>query len=221
MKKTMTKLYTILILTLITSSPVFGDLQKLLHDTQKITQEGTTTNMVWWIPSEFWEESLRQNPQLTEEQKKEFIAALHDYTAFVIVNMKAGVFGGMTFKSREEILKNISLTVGDEEIKQIAIEDLSADARSFYTMMKPMMSQMLGQFGEGMEFIIYPNKRDGKLILDAESEGRFSYTSFGDKYDWRLPLGSVIPPKIDPETGEEFPGNYQYNPYTGNKLSKK
>ena len=38
------------------------------------------------------------------------------------------------------------------------------------------------------------------------------------KYDYRLPLGSVLAPRYDPDTGEQFPGNYFFNPYTGTKL---
>lgn len=218
----MNKILTILTLSIIAAiSSHAADIQKLVQDTQKMTQVGTSTNLVWWIPSEFWEETLSQNPQLTDEQKKEFVAALDDYSAFVIVNMKVGVLGGMTFKSREEILKNVSLQVGSMEVDPIPSEELTPDARSFYAMMKPMMGQMLGQFGQGMEFVIYPNKKDGELIINPLKEGSFTYTSFEQKNDWRLPLGSLLPAVWDPETKEVFPGNYKFNPFTGSKLSTK
>ena len=218
----MKKIISILVLSILAFSiSRAADIQKLIQDTQKMTQVGSTTNMVWWIPTEFWQETLRQNPQLTEEQKKEFVAALEDYSAFVIVNMNVGIMGGMTFKEREEILKNVSLQVEGVEVTPIPTEDLSPDARAFYTMMKPMMGQMLGQFGQGMEFIIYPNKKNGELIIDPLKEGSLTYTSFEEQHDWRLPLGSLLPAVWDPETEEVFPGNYKYNPFTGSKLSKK
>ena len=34
----------------------------------------------------------------------------------------------------------------------------------------------------------------------------------------KFPLGSLLKPRIDPVSGESFPGNYGYNPYTGVKL---
>lgn len=218
----MKKLVSTVTLSLIAlSSLKAADIQKLVQDTQQMTQTGTNMNMVWWIPPQFWEETLRQNPQLTEEQKTEFVAALEEYTAFVIVNMEVGVFGGMTFKTREEVLKNISLKVDGAEMSPLASEKLTPDAQAFYTMMKPLMGQMLGQFGQGMEFVVYQNKREGKLMIDPTAEGSFTYTSFGADYEWRLPLGSLLPPAYDPTTGEEFPGNYKYNPFTGAELSTK
>ena len=30
---------------------------------------------------------------------------------------------------------------------------------------------------------------------------------------------SLLPPKFDQDTGEKFPGNYLFNPYTGRKLA--
>jgi hypothetical protein len=40
----------------------------------------------------------------------------------------------------------------------------------------------------------------------------------GTEFKFRLPLGSLLPPKFDPNTHEKFPGNYIYSPYTGSKL---
>ena len=38
-------------------------------------------------------------------------------------------------------------------------------------------------------------------------------------FRYRLPLGSVLPPRFDPNTEETFPGNYNYSPFTGAKLT--
>lgn len=36
---------------------------------------------------------------------------------------------------------------------------------------------------------------------------------------YHLPLGSVLPAVVDPRTGDSFPGNYHFNPFTGEKLT--
>jgi len=59
--------------------------------------------------------------------------------------------------------------------------------------------------------------KDGQ-ILDAKKEGSFTLTCYGREFSWRLPLGSLLPPKFDPETGESFPGNYHFNPFSGREL---
>lgn len=179
-------------------------------------QEGTTLNMVWWIPSAFWEETLKE--QMTGPQRKEFLSVLEEYSVFAVVNADTGVFGGMTPKPRAEIEANTELRVGGSVLPVLQMDQLGADAKNFFTMMKPMMSQMLGQMGEGMEFLVYPNKRDGELIIDPLKEGSFTYKSFDDVFHWRLPLGSLLPPRYDAASGEAFPGNYVFNPYTGAKL---
>lgn len=197
------------------------DMQQLVQDTQRFTQEARVGKMVWWIPSEFWEVTLEQDPGLTKQQKKEFVAALDDYTAFVVTHSTSGTFGGMTNTGRKEIEENIALVVEGNQMLPLTNDEMSPDASAFYAMMKPMMAQMLGQFGQGMEFFIYSNKRKGKLIIDPKAEGTFYFECFGDRYDWRLPLGSLLPPKVDLDTGETFPGNYKFNPFTGSKLIVK
>jgi hypothetical protein len=41
------------------------------------------------------------------------------------------------------------------------------------------------------------------------------------KFTWRLPLPRLLPAKVDPRTGQEFPGDYLFNPYTGESLVVK
>jgi len=207
-------------LSLITSLRAV-EIQNLIQDTQKMTQKGETTNMVWWIPTEFWKESLNQSPGLTPKQIDDFIETLEDYTTFVVVNMNAGPIGGMKFRQRDEIETKISLKVNDKKVRPIPIDELNPDARNLFAMMKPLMGQMLGQFGQGMEFFVYSNKSEDGLLINPLEEGELKFTSFDEEFKWTLPLGSLLPPVIDPETNEIFPGNYKFNPFTGSKLKVK
>jgi hypothetical protein len=87
--------------------------------------------------------------------------------------------------------------------------------------MKPAMAANAGPLGQAMEFIVFPAKADGKPLIDAAQAGTLQVTLYDQTYKWRLPLGSVLPARVDAKTGEEFPGNYQFNPYTGDKLSTR
>jgi len=40
----------------------------------------------------------------------------------------------------------------------------------------------------------------------------------GAELVWHLPLNGMGPSAIDPVNGERFPGNYEFNPYTGARL---
>ena len=61
----------------------------------------------------------------------------------------------------------------------------------------------------------------GTRYLNPRKIGKFSVHLKDKSFNWRLPLASLLQPKIDPETKEAFPGDYNYNPYTGNKLINK
>lgn len=197
------------------------EIQDLIQDTQKLIQKDKRINLVWWIPKEFWQVSLKDNPSLTEAQKKEFVSTLENYTAFAVIVGDVGILGGMNFKTRDEILANIQLKIKNKEINPIAHKDLTPDASNLFASMKPTMENMLGKFGQGMEFVVYKNKDKEKLIIDPKKPGAFIFESFGVEHTWRLPLGSLLPPKFDKESGEMFPGNYNFNPFTGAKLIDK
>jgi hypothetical protein len=106
-------------------------------------------------------------------------------------------------------------------VSPLAPDAVKPMAQAIMAGFKPGIAGMLGSFGQGIEIIMYPGRKDGKLLLDPLQPGGFKYTLFDQTFTWRLPLGSLLPPLHDPKTGEEFPGNYLYNPFTGTKLSGK
>jgi hypothetical protein len=58
-------------------------------------------------------------------------------------------------------------------------------------------------------------------VIDAMQAGTMQVKLFDQSFKWRTPLGSLLPLRVDAKTGEEFPGNYGFNPYTGEKLTTK
>ena len=120
----------------------------------------------------------------------------------------------------DKVREKLSVKIGSDQASlPLATEDLSNDAQTLLAVMKPVFGKMLGDFGKGMELICFKGQDDqGKNLLDPKQKGHF-VVLYGDKaYSWRLPLGSLLPPKYDAETGEQFPGDYEFNPFTGAKL---
>ena len=58
----------------------------------------------------------------------------------------------------------------------------------------------------------------GARIAEATEEGRFSLAIMDQMLHWRTPIGSLVPPKTDPTTGEILSGAWTYSPWTGVKL---
>ena len=85
--------------------------------------------------------------------------------------------------------------------------------------MKPVLVNMLGPMGEHMEFFFFPRtSASGQPIADAKAEGSFRFGVGKDVYDWRLPLGSLLPQKTCPVDGERLSGAWEYCPWHGKKL---
>lgn len=196
-----------------------ADFQRIVQDTQKLARTPSEITLVWWIPSEFWDVVMRDNPSVTEAARTQFIKSLDNYLVIVVVDADVGPMGGLSPKDRAAIESNTQLLVDGVAVSPLALDEMSPDALNFVTMMKPVMENALGQLGKGMEFFVYPNPPRGETRISALKPGRFSYTAFGNKFDWRLPVGSLLPNKVDKKTGEVFPGDYMFNPYTGDALS--
>ena len=183
-------------------------------------QGASQFRLVWWVPTEYWKESFRNVATMTDDQKEEFYHAVDDYIVLVVVDAKISAFGGVNPISRGEILSSLSLSIDQgQQMLPLPDAEVSSDASTIFAMMKPVIANMAGQFGKGMEFIYFKGvDSKGKRLLNPLEGGAFSVTLGESIYKWRLPLGSLLPPNYDGKTGEKFPGNYLYNPFTGDKL---
>lgn len=196
------------------------DLNAFMQETQKMSQKADEMVMVWWIPEEFWRISFAQNPTMTEAQVEEFIKVLRQYTLVVAVEGKVGAFGGITYKSEADIRADIRIKDNERNYyRPLGENKVDADTMNFLSMMKPVFANMLGPMGQNMHFILFPSKsKRGKNIANAKKEGVF-YIELGKReFRWRLPLGSLLPPKTCPTCGEKLSGAYKFCPWDGTKL---
>jgi hypothetical protein len=198
---------------------VEGDIQQILSETQKLQQSNGGFRIVWWIPTDYWRESFKKT-NLSQAQSDAFCKSLDDYIIFAVDDAKVGPMGGITPVPRDQLLPLLSASIGtSKDMKPLDPSQLSPDAKNFLDMMKPAMANMLGQFGSGLEFFCFPAKdANGARLIDPRKEGMLKLTYGSNDYKFRLPLGSLLPPKFDPQTGEQFLGNYIYSPFTGAKL---
>ncbi len=121
----------------------------------------------------------------------------------------------------EDLVAHARFELNGKELLPLDAEKISVGAQTVLATLKPLVSGMLGQFGKGIQFVVYPSKQDNQRLIDPKKPGSFDYTLFDQSFHWRLPLASLLPMKIDPKTKEEFPGNFDFNPYTGGKLSSR
>jgi hypothetical protein len=196
------------------------DMQQLTQDSQRMTTEAGTLSLVWWLPQQWWDAMLGSNPNLTAEGRAKVDATLAPYTIFALVHARGGL-GTLDAATKADMLQHAKLEVAGHAIEPLAPDKVDAGAQALLAAMKPALAGVLGKLGQSIELVVYPNRDGDRTILDAATPGAFTYTFYEQAYAWRLPLGSVLPPKIDAKTGESFPGNYEFNPFTGERLQAK
>jgi hypothetical protein len=215
------KLAVALILALaMTTQARATDLQQLTRETQRMSQASQQLTLVWWMPQVWWEASLSNNVTLSPEGRAQMLAVLDDYMIFAIARAKL-TMATLDARSKSEMLSNARLEIGDKTIDPIAPENLTPGAQAILVSVKPVLAGMMGKVGQSVEMVIYPSKQGDQKLIDPLKPGSFKYTLYEQTFTWRLPLVSLLPPKVDPKTSEEFPGNYEFNPYTGEPLRAK
>jgi hypothetical protein len=214
-----------LMLTLVMAFALTGmaaaaDLQRLTQEAQRIANSGGFVTIVWWMPKEWWEAAMRSSPSITPEGRAQLETVMGEYSIFAISRVRTGLATGEA-TSKADMLSHAKLQIGAEIVEPLSPENVSPGAQAVLAGMKPMFTSMMGKLGQSLELVVYPNKQGERTLLDATKPGGFTYSLFDNTFTWRLPLGSVLPPKIDARSGEEFPGNYDFNPYSGDRLQVK
>lgn len=194
----------------------------ILKETEKVDISANDVSIIMWIPFEYWELSLVNNPRITDSQKEDILKMMRDYTAVLVVDAKKGGSDIFTFTSIENISKNSTLTLpSGQKLTPLSEDDLAPDTAMLMAMLKPIFKSTLGKMGENAAFLLFSNKdKDGKKLLDSRSTGKLVLKEKEHTASWRLPLGSLLSPKTCPTCGETLPGNYDFCPYDGTKLKE-
>lgn len=198
------------------------DLAALIRETQKMSPKANEIRLAWWIPVEYWEACLSQNPMMTPEQIDQVVKVVSPYTLLAVVEGDVGPFGGIAFKDEATVRSRVKLRDKDESAySPLKPDKISPDASNLLAAMKPILANAMGPLGKNMHFFLFPAKDEkGRRIADAKKKGSFSVLVGEKKYKWRLPLGSLLPPKTCPECAEKLSGAFKFCPYDGTKLTE-
>lgn len=199
------------------------NVEALREETQKTLPDSDRMTLIWWIPVEFWQATLADDPSTSKAQAEEFLKTVRPYVMFAVVDGRMGSFGGITYKSEEVIRSTIQVVDIQGAVHRPLPENkVDPDTKNLLAIMKPVLTNMMGKMGENMHFVVFPAKdAAGRRLADPASEGTFSLKLGSDEYKWRLPLGSLLPPKICPVDGEVMSGAWKFCHWHGDKLVTK
>lgn len=185
----------------------------LIADTQKETPDPDRVTTVWWLPEEYWSISMG------EADAEDALAVLRPYVVIGVIDGPIGPFGGIDFSSREELVGAVRLEDGDGAVHApLDPGTIDPDVRSLLSMMTPYLSSILGQMGQNLHFFVFDGQKGGSPLLNAREEGSFAVLVREERFEWRLPLGSLLPPKYCPVDGEKLSGAWNYCPWHGAEL---
>ncbi len=192
----------------------------LAQNTQWVLQPtNSRVQFVWLIPTKYWEISFAEG-NVSDAEKNKMLNVIDKYTLFAVADLTIGMAGIPTGLDELAIKEKLILrdTKG-KPVAPLALKEQEQDLRSLLDVMKPIFKNMVGAMGEQMQFIVYPGfDVEGTRVFDFNSNGivRFEYDK--QTFSVRTPLAGLLEKKTDKETGEKFPGNYLFNPYSGRAL---
>ena len=195
--------------------------EKLVNEIQQMKQTANNFKLIWWIPTEYWRIAIQDNNlPASQEQIDYFESLLNDYTIIVAGDYSlASENGNITFKVND--FKNNFHLSGLQGEKLNVLKDSEINDRVLMIIdntLKPLFAQMLGKTGDGVEFFIYNNVKNGKRIIDPTKPGVFKVELSNETFQWKLPLVSLMKEKKCPVDQEKMEGNWMYCPIHGEKL---
>lgn len=195
-------------------------MERMTQEIQQIKQTTKTLKLVWWIPTEFWKTVMSQQMGSTAEQQNYITNLFDDYTIFVAgdYNLEA-INAGLDF-TVNDVRKSLTFYENGKKVPLLKESEIDDKVLSLMNdMMKPVFEQMLGKMGSGVDIFIYNNRDSaGKRILNPYNSGNFTVELGKDKFEWKLPLVSLMKEKVCKTDSAKFPGNFVYCPFHGTEL---
>ena len=196
-------------------SALFRDLTLTRNADNRIT-------MAMWLPDEFWRAVLKASGRMTDKGVDDFVAVVRPYTLVAVLDAQRGItayrYADMDALQGEATIEDMR----GATYSPLAADSVAEEVRNLIQTMRPLLANMMGAMGQHMEFLIFPSTdKTGHRIADPKSDGSLTIHLSDVALRYRLPLGSILPATLDPKTGESFPGNYHFNPYTGGKLVQR
>ena len=218
--KNLLLILTVLISFSAYSQPIESDYKQFIKESQITDTRDGKMDIVWWIPTEFWEIALRRNQDVSEEQITSLIELLKPYTMFAIVKGEMGEFGDYSFIPYEDFEGKVkAVGANGKSLKPLSFEDLPVSVQTILSMIKPILKSALGNMGENMHFFVFEDKvKKGKRNFDPHLEETIVLNVLDSEYSWEAPFLSLMPPKTCPVDGEQLSGGWNYCPIHGNEL---
>jgi len=207
------------------SAPKDLDFASFLKETQQSVNEPGYAGLVWWIPTEYWEISSERSG-MPEAKAAQRYAPLRKYTVVAVALGKIGI-GNINWFSEPDIRDNVRFRDADGNMYP-PVQKLSGDAEGLVAVLKVVFGNMLGTLGQNIQLLFFSaTNKMAKPMADPTSTGEFSVIvskvieGKDKKFEWKLPLTALSPPKYCPVGKERLQANWKYCPWHGVRLDEQ
>jgi hypothetical protein len=200
------------------------DTDSIVKETEQVDTRNHKMGIFWWVPPDFWEAAVRKQGY-TSEQATRYFQPFRKYNLFLVAvgDME---LGNISWTKEPELKKNLRLRDQRDNVYR-PMEELPDDIRPMVDVMKPVFRNLMGNFGDGIQFFLFPAKdasgnsfadprKTAEIFLDVSDVMGTSTST----YSWKFPLTSLTPPKYCPVGKEKVEANWKYCPWHGNKLEE-
>ena len=221
MKYCITLLFVFLLGSAFGQQQMPSNINDFMIDCTRSNGNGTNRQLAIWFPPEFWHIANAQNKAIPPALLKNIVDEMKEYMMFCVVDYTVSGTE-LSFADEEEIRKSIRLIDSSKTIyTPLEDEDLSPTARELLKSLKPTMAQLVGQFGEGMQVILFKAKKiNGKPSIELAKKNSFVLELAQQRLKWSTPFASLMPPKYCPIDKDIMKGNWDFCPEHGVKLDK-
>ena len=221
----LSKRIALLLAGLVLSASALGeykaDPEALIKDLERLTRSHDRMTLTLWLPAEFWRASLESEGKMTPQDVDSFLKELEPFVVVAVADGQIGILGSIKFAEPESLRSTVTIEDSEGELfSALPDTEISSGVRNLTQIMRPMVGNMMGALGTHIAFLVFPGvDKGGHPTTKPTKEGTFVVHVGTVAMRYKLPLGSLLPPMIDAKSGETFPGNYHFNPFSGVKLS--
>lgn len=202
------------------------DIDQFMLNSQVSTGGSDEVALVWWMPKTFWEISMAQDDSLTYREKQELLNRMEGISILCVAQAQLSDYGNLLPYSKAIIQRGMTILFknNDGEVKRLQpIESINSDLRVLLKDITVMLSNLLGQMGEGMELFVLNNRDTATSAkMDPYKDGLLSVKLTGNggtriEANIQLPFNSLYVPRICPN-GKEADISWNFCPWTGKQL---
>jgi hypothetical protein len=186
-----------------------GDLERV-----SISDSRDRETMVLWFSPESW--------RLVDVTAAAAVRsmAIGPYDLLIVADLhRAG--GKVTFTPADALRSSVTLEdAGGKLMRPLEADALPPAVSKLINDLYPNLKSLFGQVGEHLQIIAFrAADESGRRFADPTKDGSLTVHVGEVALRYELPLASLLPPMVDPKTHAKFPGNYRFNPFTGDPLT--